>query len=70
VSLDASWSELSAALKALRESWDEVRECWTDVVRQDFEGLFWAPLEGQVKATLSGLERARPVLLKLRDECG
>jgi hypothetical protein len=70
VSLDAGWTELNAAFKALRECWEEVRPHWGDAVRQEFEALFWALLEGQVRAALAGLERARPLLQKMRDDCG
>ncbi len=70
MSLDAGWTELNAALKALRESYEEVRPHWADAVRQEFESQFWNPLEGQVRAALAGLERARPVLQKMRDDCG
>jgi hypothetical protein len=69
VSLDGSWTELNAALKNLRLAWEEVRSHWSDVVRQDFEAQFWAPLEERVKATLVAFERTRPVLQKLQADC-
>ncbi len=70
MNLNAGWTELNGALKTLRLSWEEVRSYWSDAVRQDFEAHFWAPLEAQVRAALGGLERAQPVLHKLRDDCG
>ncbi|MCC6416957.1 MAG: hypothetical protein IT429_01770 [Gemmataceae bacterium] len=68
--LDGGWTELNAALKSLRLAWEEVIPAWSDAVRQDFEGRFYAPLVDQVKAALSAIERTRPVLQRLREDCG
>jgi hypothetical protein len=70
VNLDTGWTDLNAALKTLRERWEDLKPQWDDVVRQDFEEHFWVPMEDQVRATLRGIERLSPVLLKVQKECG
>jgi hypothetical protein len=50
--------------------WEETREKWADAVRQDFEENIWTPLENQVRATLRGIERLTPALLKMQQDCG
>jgi hypothetical protein len=70
VSLNTSWTELSSAFKTLTEHWEEVKTQWNDQVRQDFEEGFWTNLEQQVRATLRGIERLTPSILKLQRDCG
>jgi hypothetical protein len=68
--LNAGWTELNSALKTLRVSWEETTEHWNDAVRQEFEDTFYTPLETQVRATLRGIERLTPALLKMQQDCG
>jgi hypothetical protein len=70
VNLNTGWTELSTALKNLRQHWDETREHWDDVVARDFEENRIAVLEEQVLATLKAIDRLAPVLARLRHECG
>jgi hypothetical protein len=70
VSLNTGWTELSTALKTLGEHWEEAKTQWTDQVRQEFEDGFWTHLEGQVRATLRGIERLAPAVIRLRRDCG
>jgi hypothetical protein len=69
VDLNASWTELSSALKTLGERWEETKAQWDDSVRADFEEHVWNPLEAQVRSTLRGIERLNPVLHRLRQDC-
>jgi hypothetical protein len=69
VNLDTGWTDLNAALKTLRERWEDLKPQWDDVVRRDFEEHFWVPLENQVRAALRGIERLAPVLLKVQKDC-
>ncbi len=70
MNLNTGWTELNNALKTLGECWEETKTHWDDAVRKDFEEHFWDPLELQVKATLRGIERLTPVLLKMQIDCG
>ena len=70
MNLNAGWTELNSAMKTLRLKWEETKLQWNDPVRQDFEDHFWAALDGQVRATLRGIERLTPALLKLQQDCG
>jgi hypothetical protein len=69
MSLNANATELSAALKGLREQWEAVREVWRDSVADDFETTVWAPLEGQVHAAVQAMDRLTPILLKAQRDC-
>jgi hypothetical protein len=68
--ISAGWTELSSALKTLKERWEETKPQWDDPVREAFEEQFWTPLEAQVRSTLRGIERLYPVLQKMRQDCG
>jgi hypothetical protein len=68
--LNTGWTELNYALKTLQEHWEQMKTQWDDAVRQAFEEQFWLPLESQVRATLRGIERLAPVLLKMQKDCG
>jgi hypothetical protein len=70
VSLNIGWTELNSGLKTLTDHWEEAKTEWQDQVRQDFEDGFWNHLEAQVRATLRGIERLMPALVKLQRECG
>jgi hypothetical protein len=70
VSLNIAWTELSTGLKTLSEHWEEAKTQWQDQVRQSFEEGFWSQLETQVRATLRGIERLMPTVIKLQRDCG
>ena len=61
MSLNASTGEMSAALKTLREQWEQVRELWRDGVAEEFENTFWKTLESQVAGAVKAMDRLSPV---------
>jgi hypothetical protein len=69
MSLNANATELTAALKTLRELWDGVREVWRDGVADEFEATVWKPLEAQVNATVQAMDRLTPTLAKAQRDC-
>jgi hypothetical protein len=69
MSLNANATELSAALKVLREKWEAVREVWRDSVADDFEATVWKPLEEQVNAAARAMDRLTPILSKALRDC-
>jgi hypothetical protein len=68
--LNVGWTELNASFTTLGEHWEEAKTQWSDQVRQDFEEGFWNHLDGQVRATLRGIERLLPALQRLQRDCG
>jgi hypothetical protein len=70
MNLNIGWTELNSSMKTLRVCWDETKAHWDDTVQEDFEKNFWDPLDQQVRATLRGIERLAPSLIKLRRDCG
>lgn len=69
MNLNSGWTELNAALKTLREHWEEVQRAWDDAVRRDFEEKHYRPLEAQVLATLRAMDRLAPILRRAQREC-
>jgi hypothetical protein len=69
MSLNAAWTELNEALKALRLRWDAVQPDWQDSVRDHFEANHWDPLEAQVVAALRAMDRLSPILIRAQREC-
>jgi uncharacterized protein YukE len=69
MSLNTASTELSSALKTLREQWERVRESWQDSVAEEFRAEHWEVLETQVVATLRAMERLGPILSRARREC-
>jgi hypothetical protein len=69
VHLNAGWTELNTALKTLRLHWEEVQPAWKDPVGRAFEEQHWLALEQQVVATLRAMDRLRPLLARIQQEC-
>lgn len=67
--INAGWTELSNAIKVFRAQWDHVKDDWRDQVQEDFEARYVQPLEAQVGAVLSAMDRLGPQLMKARTEC-
>jgi hypothetical protein len=70
MNLNTGWIELNNSLKTLNDNWEEAKNYWKDTVTEEFEESFLHPLELQIKATLRGIERLTPALLKLQQDCG
>jgi hypothetical protein len=70
MSLATGTSKLNLALKALRLHWEETKSRWNDPVSEAFEENHVNLLEGQVLATLRGIDRLAQVLSQAQQECG
>ena len=69
MSLNANAAELNAALKVLRERWEEVREVWRDGVADEFESTVWKLLEVQVNSAVQAMDRLTPIFSKALRDC-
>jgi uncharacterized protein YukE len=69
MSLNSNATELTAALKTLRELWEGVREVWRDGVGDEFEATVWKTLEAQVNASVQAMDRLTPTLSKAQRDC-
>jgi hypothetical protein len=69
VSLSVGRTKLRDALEALDARWQETRKRWADVVRQDFEENYWAPVAPDVQTALRAIDRLDQVLFRLRQDC-
>jgi hypothetical protein len=70
MNLSGGWTELNNSLKTLNDCWEEAKNHWKDAVAEEFDETFLAPLDMQIRATLRGIERLTPALLKLQQDCG
>ena len=69
MSLDTGRYQLYAALKTLRERWDETLQVWHDAIRRDFAEDYWDPLEQRVQSALSAIDRLAQVIIRAKEEC-
>jgi len=69
MSLNAAWTELNEALKALRLRWEAVQPDWQDAVRDRFEKHHYEPLEAQAVAALRAMDRLSPILIRAQRDC-
>lgn len=58
------------ALKDLLQKWDAVREHWNDDVAQQFQEATLDPLEGQVRAAMTAMDKMRECMHRIKIECG
>ena len=58
------------ALKDLLQKWERVREHWTDDVALQFQEMTIDPLEGQVRAAMTAMDKMRECMHKIKIECG
>ena len=58
------------ARKDLIQKWDRVREHWTDDVALQFQETSIDPLEGQVRAAMTAMDKMRECMHKIKIECG
>ena len=70
MSLDTGRYQLYAALKTLRERWQDAKETWHDAVEQKFTEDVWEPLEQHVQAALSAIDRLAGVVARAKQDCG
>jgi hypothetical protein len=61
--------KVQVALKDLHVKWDQVTEHWRDDVARSFQETTLDPLEGQVRAALSAMDKMRDNLHRIRTEC-
>ncbi len=58
------------ALKDLLVKWSLVREHWNDDVAQHFQDATLDPLDGQVRAALTAMDKMREIVHRVKSECG
>jgi len=69
MSLDMGRNRLFKELEVLRLRWEQAQLTWQDVVRAEFTGEHWKPLESGVLTTLGAMDRLAPILNQVRQEC-
>jgi hypothetical protein len=62
--------KVQVALKDLLAKWDRVREHWNDDVARGFQEHRLDPLEGQVRAAITAMEKMRELISRTKSECG
>lgn len=62
--------KVQVALKDLITRWDLVREHWTDDVAIQFQESTLDPLEGQVRAAMTAMDKMRECMYRIKIECG
>ncbi|MFO0828522.1 MAG: hypothetical protein U0572_10290 [Phycisphaerales bacterium] len=62
--------KVQVALKDLLAKWDLVRQHWNDDVARAFQDHTLDPLEGQVRAAITAMEKMRESLYRVKSECG
>ena len=70
MSLDTGRYQLYAALKTLRERWEDTKETWQDAVQMKFADDVWEPVEQHSQAALSAIDRLSQVVARARQDCG
>lgn len=58
------------ALKDLSAKWTLVREHWNDEVARHFQEATLDPLDGQMRAAISAMDKMRENIHKIKSECG
>ena len=61
--------QLARAMKDLMIRWGETKIAWKDVVSQEFEEQFLAPLERELRNATSAMDQAAQVLSQVRQDC-
>jgi hypothetical protein len=64
--LNSTAAELQETWQRLRQRWTDTVAVWNDPVRWDFEKQYWQPLEGQTQATQREMERLAQVIAQAR----
>jgi hypothetical protein len=69
MNLGARRSQLATLAKELHGHWGETKTHWRDVRSQEFEARYLEPLETQLNAALTAIEKLEGVLKKVRSDC-
>lgn len=70
MSVTVAKASLIDSLKQLRLRWDHMRGSWDDEASRRFEREFIAPLEGNIRAAIKGLEHVGDLMAAVRRDCG
>jgi hypothetical protein len=70
MSLDTGRYQLYAALKTLRERWQDTKETWQDPVQAKFAEDVWEPVEQLSQAALSAIDRLSQIVARAKQDCG
>jgi hypothetical protein len=69
MSLTSAAIDMNNALKTATVAWEEARASWNDPVSRDFEANTWEPLQNQVRAVISAMDRLAPILARAARDC-
>jgi hypothetical protein len=69
MSLMDSKGTLSRAAKDLFARWPEVKGVWDDAQSEEFEKVYMAMIEQDVRSALGALDHMIQVLAKIESEC-
>jgi hypothetical protein len=61
--------QLNSSYKDLQPHWEEVQDCWNDVVRRDFAKAYLDPLEEEVQMAMRALDQLAEVMARMKHEC-
>jgi hypothetical protein len=61
--------QLHSSYKDLKPHWEDVQDCWSDVVQRDFDKTYLEPLDEQVQTTLRAMDRLAEVMARMQQEC-
>jgi hypothetical protein len=69
MSLNVGRAQLSGAMKELLQKWDRALALWDDPVSRELHDSFLVPLEKDIRATMSAIEKTLEVVNRARQEC-
>lgn len=69
MSVTVGRAKLNNATKDLLVKWEQTKAVWTDARAQAFEREFIEPLNPQVRAALSAMERLAGILAQAQRDC-
>ncbi|MDZ4830143.1 MAG: hypothetical protein SGJ09_08105 [Phycisphaerae bacterium] len=69
MSVAGARAKTQLALKDLLVKWERVHDHWNDDVARAFQEHTLDPLEGQVRAAASAMDKIRETLYRVKQEC-
>jgi hypothetical protein len=69
MSVRASRTQLATLTRELMSRWEQVKNHWQDEQSREFEAKYLEPLQIQVAATLTALDKLDQLITKVRSDC-
>jgi len=69
MSVRASRSQLATLTRDLMNHWEQTKSQWRDTPSQEFAAKYLEPLQIQVAATLTAIEKLDQLITKVRSDC-